>query len=117
MYPSAERRTHPFLSPQQGGKGFIDKQDLQSVCHQFHLCVSGPVLDDLMDYCDMDRDGLISFVEFANFLSWKDMMPISSQEERLLTKGQRGGGRFPGVRTSSRVHRSNHGLPGDAELV
>lgn len=78
---------HVFI-PQQEGKGFIDRQDLWSVCRQFQLCVSGSVLDDLMDYCDMDGDGLISFVEFANFLMWKDMMPISSQEERLLTRGQ-----------------------------
>ncbi|TWW79972.1 EF-hand domain-containing family member B, partial [Takifugu flavidus] len=69
------------------GQGFIDKEDLQAVCHQFQLHVSGPVLDDLMDYCDTDGDGLINFVEFANFLSWKDMMPINSQEERALTRG------------------------------
>lgn len=36
-----------------------------------------------MDYCDADGDGLISFVEFANFLCWKDMMPIG-----LLVQGQ-----------------------------
>lgn len=58
------------------------------MCHQFQLHVSGSVLDDLMDYCDTDGDGLINFVEFANFLSWKDMMPINSQEERALTRGR-----------------------------
>lgn len=75
------------LNSSQKGQGFIDKEDLQAVCHQFQLHVSGSVLDDLMDYCDTDRDGLINFVEFANFLSWKDMMPINSQEERALTRG------------------------------
>lgn len=58
------------------------------MCRQFQLPVGGSVLEDLMDYCDADRDGLISFVEFANFLSWKDMMPISREEEHLLTRGR-----------------------------
>lgn len=74
------------------------------MCRQFRLPVSGSVLDDLMDYCDTDRDGLISFVEFANFLSWKDLMPIDSQEERILTQGQSDGGLLlrdgSGLRTS-----------------
>eukprot|EP00064_Thunnus_orientalis_P010591 superscaffoldBa00001452_g10617 len=60
------------------GKGMIDKEDLQEVCREFHLDVSGPVLDDLIDYCDTDKDGLINFLEFANFLNWKDKMPINS---------------------------------------
>ncbi|XP_070768717.1 EF-hand domain-containing family member B [Enoplosus armatus] len=67
------------------GKGMIDKEDLQAVCHQFQLGVSGPVLDDLMDYCDTDKDGLINFLEFANFLNWKDKMPINSQEQDIMT--------------------------------
>lgn len=28
-----------------------------------------------MDYCDANRDGYIDYVEFANFLNWKDIMP------------------------------------------
>lgn len=66
----------------------IDKEDLQAVCDQFQLGVSGQVLDDLIDYCDMDKDGLINFLEFANFLNWKDKMPIKSREQRILTNGQ-----------------------------
>ncbi|KAM7382980.1 hypothetical protein PAMP_002670 [Pampus punctatissimus] len=67
------------------GKGMIDKEDLQEVCRQFQLDVSGPVLDDLMDYCDTDKDGLITFLEFANFLNWKDKMPINSRDQRIIT--------------------------------
>lgn len=67
------------------GKGMIDKDDLLAVCRQFQLDVSGPVLDDLMDCCDLDKDGLINFLEFANFLNWKDKMPIKSQEQNILT--------------------------------
>ncbi|XP_037640748.1 EF-hand domain-containing family member B [Sebastes umbrosus] len=69
-----------FSHYDKAGKGMIDKADLQAVCHQFQLDVSRPVLDDLMDYCDTDKDGLINFLEFANFLNWKDKMPINSQE-------------------------------------
>ncbi|XP_026226129.1 EF-hand domain-containing family member B [Anabas testudineus] len=66
------------------GKGMIDKDDLQEVCRQFKLDVSGPVLNELMDYCDADKDGLINFLEFANFLNWKDMMPINSREQQII---------------------------------
>uniref|UniRef100_A0A3Q2DBV9 EF-hand domain family member B n=1 Tax=Cyprinodon variegatus TaxID=28743 RepID=A0A3Q2DBV9_CYPVA len=61
------------------GRGLIDKEDLQAVCHEFNLEISDKVLDDLMEYCDTDKDGFINFVEFANFLNWKNRMPISGQ--------------------------------------
>uniref|UniRef100_A0A4W5NLM2 EF-hand domain-containing protein n=1 Tax=Hucho hucho TaxID=62062 RepID=A0A4W5NLM2_9TELE len=67
------------------GQGVIDREDLQDVCRQFNLDLSGPVLDDLMEYCDMDKDVLINFQEFANFLNWKDKMTISKVEQRILT--------------------------------
>ncbi|XP_042280325.1 EF-hand domain-containing family member B [Thunnus maccoyii] len=73
------------------GKGMIDKEDLQEVCREFHLDVSGPVLDELIDYCDTDKDGLINFLEFANFLNWKDKMPINSEEQRILTNKRQTG--------------------------
>lgn len=28
-----------------------------------------------MAYCDANCDGYIDYVEFANFLNWKDIMP------------------------------------------
>lgn len=66
------------------------------MCRQLQLQPSGPVLDDLIDYCDANRDGLINFVEFANFLCWKEMMPINAEEERVLTEGRREGGAVDG---------------------
>lgn len=66
----------------------IDKEDLRAVCRQFQLNASEPVLNDLMDYCDTDKDGLINFLEFANFLNWKSKMLINTREEGILTNGQ-----------------------------
>lgn len=66
----------------------IDKQDLQAVFREFQLDVNEPILNDLMDYCDTDKDGLINFLEFANFLNWKNKMPINSQEQHILTNSQ-----------------------------
>ncbi|MED6286438.1 hypothetical protein CHARACLAT_005980 [Characodon lateralis] len=59
------------------GKGLIDKEDLRAVCHELNLKLSDKVLDELMEDCDTDKDGFINFVEFANFLNWKDKMPIN----------------------------------------
>ncbi|KAK2845032.1 hypothetical protein Q5P01_011691 [Channa striata] len=69
------------------GKGMIDREDLWEVCREFHLVVNETVLNDLMDYCDTDKDGVINFLEFANFLNWKDKMPISGREQRIITSG------------------------------
>nr|XP_015805272.2 EF-hand domain-containing family member B [Nothobranchius furzeri] len=67
------------------GKGRIDRDDLRSVCREFHLNVNEVVLDGLMDLCDTDKTGLISFVAFGNFLTWKEMMPIDRRDQYLLT--------------------------------
>ncbi|XP_028327171.1 EF-hand domain-containing family member B [Gouania willdenowi] len=67
------------------GKGSIDREDLRAACRHFQVHVSESVLDDLMEYCDVDQDGQINFLEFANFLNWKDKMPISKREQCLLT--------------------------------
>ncbi|KAK3541187.1 hypothetical protein QTP86_016222 [Hemibagrus guttatus] len=71
------------------GQGNIDKEDLRDVCREFNLDLSADILDELMDYCDVDKDGLINFLEFANFLNWKDKMPISRAEQRILTGEQK----------------------------
>ncbi|XP_028280759.1 EF-hand domain-containing family member B [Parambassis ranga] len=74
-----------FRHYDKSGKGMIDKQDLQAVFREFQLDVNEAILNELMDYCDTDKDGLINFLEFANFLNWKNKMPINSQEQRILT--------------------------------
>ncbi|XP_061101005.1 EF-hand domain-containing family member B [Conger conger] len=67
------------------GQGWLDKEDLQNVCWQLNLAPSPPVLDSLMECCDVNKDGRIDFMEFSNFLNWKGKMPINTQEARLLT--------------------------------
>ncbi|KAG5856661.1 EF-hand domain-containing family member B [Anguilla anguilla] len=67
------------------GQGWIDKEDLQTVCWQLNLVPSAPVLDSLMECCDVNKDGRIDFLEFANFLNWKGKMPINTLEQRILT--------------------------------
>ncbi|KAK1806369.1 hypothetical protein P4O66_004886 [Electrophorus voltai] len=79
------------------GLGKIDKEDLQDVCRQFNLDLSRDVLDGLMDYCDIDKDGLINFLEFANFLNWKDKMPISTEDQKMLTRVQKANSAPAGV--------------------
>ena len=47
---------------------------LRESCLKFHLPVEPELLEQLMDICDVNRDGFIDYVEFANFLNWKDKM-------------------------------------------
>ena len=56
--------------------------ELREVCVKFNLPVETELLEQLMDYCDQDRDGQINYTEFANFLNWKDKLPsdITSRE-------------------------------------
>ncbi|KAK3754621.1 hypothetical protein QZH41_020542 [Actinostola sp. cb2023] len=55
--------------------GKISMVELENVCTQFNLPVEQELLKSLLAACDSDRDGQINYVEFANFLNWKDQMP------------------------------------------
>ncbi|KAL4217128.1 hypothetical protein ACF0H5_023582 [Mactra antiquata] len=85
--------TSAFRHYDKDGKGKIDINDLREACIQFHLPVEPELLYQLMDYCDVDRDGKINYLEFANFLNWKDKMPSgieraasSRQAEKVMIK-------------------------------
>lgn len=76
-----------LLCVQQKGDGVIDKAELQEACDQASLHLDEKLLDQLFEYCDVDKDGLINYLEFANFLTWKDKTPLKEYEERVLIKG------------------------------
>ncbi|XP_076986527.1 EF-hand domain-containing family member B isoform X2 [Tamandua tetradactyla] len=71
------------------GDGAIDKAELRAACDQVNLHLDETLLDQLFDYCDVDKDGLINYLEFANFLNWKDKMPLKDYEERVIIKGSK----------------------------
>ncbi|XP_055426004.1 EF-hand domain-containing family member B [Bubalus kerabau] len=71
------------------GDGVIDKAELQEACDQASLHLDEKLLDQLFEYCDVDKDGLINYLEFANFLTWKDKTPLKEYEERVLIKGRK----------------------------
>ncbi|XP_059777929.1 EF-hand domain-containing family member B [Balaenoptera ricei] len=69
------------------GDGAIDKAELQEACDQASVHIDEKLLDQLFEYCDVDNDGLINYLEFANFLNWKDKTPFKEYEERVIIKG------------------------------
>ncbi|KAM9187410.1 EF-hand domain-containing family member B [Dugong dugon] len=71
------------------GDGMIDKAELQEACDQANLHLDEKLLDQLFDYCDVDKDGMINYLEFANFLNWKDKLPLKECEERVIIKGRK----------------------------
>ncbi|XP_010611119.1 EF-hand domain-containing family member B [Fukomys damarensis] len=70
------------------GDGVIDKAELREACDQANLHLDETLLSQLFDYCDVDKDGLINYLEFANFLNWKDSVLLKEYEERVVMKGR-----------------------------
>ncbi|XP_019364284.1 PREDICTED: EF-hand domain-containing family member B [Gavialis gangeticus] len=75
-----------FRHYDKNGDGKIDKEELRKSCFQLNLDLDEELLDALFDYCDLDKDGLIDYLEFANFLNWKDKMAIGEFEEKIITQ-------------------------------
>ncbi|TRY95977.1 hypothetical protein DNTS_005874, partial [Danionella cerebrum] len=66
-------------------QGNIDKEDLKAVCHEFNLTVSETLLDDLINYCDADKDEQINFLECLYFAGRRiQTAPASMQRTDLL---------------------------------
>lgn len=66
----------------------IDKDDLRKSCFQLNVNLDDELLDSLFDCCDLDKDGLINYLEFANFLNWKNKMAVKEFEEKIISKGR-----------------------------
>ncbi|XP_072910541.1 EF-hand domain-containing family member B isoform X2 [Hemitrygon akajei] len=76
-----------FKHYDKNGDGKIDREELRDVCLQFNLKLDSKLMDELFDYCDVEGVGTINFLEFANFLNWKDKMPLRETEQKIITKG------------------------------
>ncbi|XP_078092130.1 EF-hand domain-containing family member B isoform X2 [Mustelus asterias] len=75
-----------FRHYDKNGDGKIDREELCDVCMQFNLKLDPKLIDQLIEYCDIEGDGTINFLEFANFLNWKDKMPLGKIEQKILTE-------------------------------
>ncbi|XP_020376327.2 EF-hand domain-containing family member B [Rhincodon typus] len=76
-----------FRHYDKNGDGKIDREELRDVCIQFNLNLDPKLIDQLIEYCDTEGKGTINFLEFANFLNWKDKMPLGEIEQKIITKG------------------------------
>ncbi|NXO59485.1 EFHB protein, partial [Aramus guarauna] len=88
-YENFDTLLEAFRHYDKNGDGMIDKDDLRKSCFQLNLNLDDELLDSLFDYCDLDKDGLINYLEFANFLNWKDKMAVKEFEEKIITKGKK----------------------------
>uniref|UniRef100_A0A8V0XCM0 EF-hand domain family member B n=1 Tax=Gallus gallus TaxID=9031 RepID=A0A8V0XCM0_CHICK len=87
-YENFDMLLEAFRHYDKDGDGMIDKNDLRKSCFQLNLNLDSELLDSLFDYCDVDKDGLINYQDFAKFLNWKDKMAVEEFEEKVITKGK-----------------------------
>lgn len=66
----------------------IHKDKLRKIFSQLNVNLDDELLESLFDCCDLDKDGLINYQDFANFLNWKDKMGVKEFEEKIITKGR-----------------------------
>ncbi|NXX47045.1 EFHB protein, partial [Tricholaema leucomelas] len=77
-----------FRHYDKNGSGMIDKNNLQKCCFQLNVNLDYELLDALFDCCDLDKDGLINYLDFINYLNWKDKMAVKEFEAKIITKGK-----------------------------
>ncbi|NXI43019.1 EFHB protein, partial [Galbula dea] len=88
-YQNFEMLLEAFRHYDKNGGGTIDKNDLRKACFQLNVNLDDELLDCLFDCCDVDKDGLINYLEFTNFLNWKSKMAVKEFEEKVITKGKK----------------------------
>ncbi|NWR13289.1 EFHB protein, partial [Emberiza fucata] len=71
------------------GDGMIHRDKLRKIFSQLNVNLDDELLESLFDCCDLDKDGLINYQDFANFLNWKDKMGVKEFEEKIITKGKK----------------------------
>ncbi|XP_069874490.1 EF-hand domain-containing family member B isoform X2 [Dipodomys merriami] len=88
-YQNFDSLLEAFHYYDKNGDAMIDKEELLGACHQANLRLDTKLLDQLFDYCDVDNDGMINYLEFANFLNWKDTFLLKDYEKRVIIKGRK----------------------------
>ncbi|XP_034257740.1 EF-hand domain-containing family member B isoform X2 [Pantherophis guttatus] len=88
-YHNFDTLLHAFRHYDKDGDRKISREDLKKACFQLNLDLDDELLDSLFNYCDLDKDGFIDYLEFVNFLNWKDKMAIQKFEEKIITKGKK----------------------------
>ncbi|NXM00394.1 EFHB protein, partial [Tyrannus savana] len=78
-----------FRHYDKNGDGMIDKENLRKSCFQVNLNLDDELLDSLFDCCDLDKDGLINYLEFTSFLNWKNKTAVKEFEEKIIAKGKK----------------------------
>ncbi|XP_063265193.1 EF-hand domain-containing family member B isoform X2 [Prinia subflava] len=73
----------------KNGDGIIHKDNLRRIFFQLNVNLDDELLDSLFDCCDLDKDGLINYRDFANFLNWKDKIGVKEFEEKIIRKGKK----------------------------
>ncbi|NXU43943.1 EFHB protein, partial [Drymodes brunneopygia] len=73
----------------KNGDGIIHKDSLRKIFFQLNVNLDDELLDSLFDCCDLDKDGLINYRDFANFLNWKDKTGVKEFEEKIIKKGKK----------------------------
>ncbi|NXC92543.1 EFHB protein, partial [Certhia familiaris] len=73
----------------KNGDGVMHKDNLRRIFFQLNMDLDDELLDSLFDCCDLDKDGLINYRDFVNFLNWKDKMGVKEFEEKIITKGKK----------------------------
>lgn len=68
--------------------GFISREELKVGVAAAKYALADDLLDVLLNDCDYDGDGKLSFLEFANFLCFKDSMktglPSDPKSKRII---------------------------------
>ncbi|KFP78324.1 EF-hand domain-containing family member B, partial [Apaloderma vittatum] len=88
-YENFDMLLEAFRHYDKNGDGMIDKDNLRRASFQLNLNLDDELLDSLFDCCDLDKDGLINYLDFVNFLNWKDKMAVKEFEEKIITKGKK----------------------------
>ncbi|NXB71890.1 EFHB protein, partial [Donacobius atricapilla] len=73
----------------KNGDGIIHKDNLRRIFFQLNVNLDDELLDSLFDCCDLDKDGLINYQDFVNFLNWKDKIGVKEFEEKINRKGKK----------------------------